>query len=193
MTSERGVEGSATPFTIFKNGKPVTTPIKEKAPEKELYFTNLSEEYLQKLIKKMKIDQDVYSYNYINYLVWTTDIIAPDDLYVIFENMTEVFEKEPSIGEIKLRKGEEITIVGDIRGHVIDLLHIFNTMGFPSTRKYIFNGNLIGDNDRFGRTGLECLIILFGYKLLFPENIYFTRGENELFYKDDFFFFFFFF
>ena len=59
-----------------------------------------------------------------------------------------------------------LNICGDIHGQFFDLLNIFdNVSGFPSEdNKYLFNGDFV---DR-GVWSVEVMIVLLGFKLLFP-------------------------
>jgi hypothetical protein len=53
-----------------------------------------------------------------------------------------------------------------------DLLRLFNNCGFPPTANYIFLGDYV---DR-GRQNLETILILFCYKIKFPNNFFLLRG-----------------
>ena len=82
---------------------------------------------------------------------------------------------EPSLIDIEV-KNENFNICGDIHGQFYDLLNIFNLFGYPSeTNPYLFNGDFI---DR-GSFGVECLITLLCFKLLYPKHFYLARGNHE--------------
>ncbi|XP_029371505.1 serine/threonine-protein phosphatase with EF-hands 2 isoform X2 [Echeneis naucrates] len=71
---------------------------------------------------------------------------------------------------------KEITICGDLHGQLEDLLLIFYKNGLPSSEKpYVFNGDFV---DR-GKNSLEILLILFGFLLVYPNDIYLNRGNHE--------------
>ena len=58
-------------------------------------------------------------------------------------------------------------------GQYYDLLNIFSLNGFPSpTNMYLFNGDFV---DR-GSFSVECILALFAFKLLYPNNFFLTRN-----------------
>jgi len=55
-------------------------------------------------------------------------------------------------------------------------MNIFKINGLPSpTNPYLFNGDFV---DR-GSFSVECIFTLFGYKLLYPNHFYLSRGNHE--------------
>ncbi|XP_030004161.1 serine/threonine-protein phosphatase with EF-hands 2 [Sphaeramia orbicularis] len=82
----------------------------------------------------------------------------------------------PNINHVSTCHTKEITICGDLHGHLEDLLLIFYKNGLPSLEKpYVFNGDYV---DR-GKNSLEILLILFGFLLLYPNDILLNRGNHE--------------
>jgi serine/threonine-protein phosphatase PP1 catalytic subunit len=80
--------------------------------------------------------------------------------------------KEPNVLELP----SPIHIVGDIHGHYNDLIHIFNTIGYPSkSNRYLFLGNYV---DR-GKNSIEVICLLFAYKIKYPNSIFLLRGPHE--------------
>lgn len=69
------------------------------------------------------------------------------------------------------------TIVGDIHGQFLDLLHIFAINGYPSEgNRYIFNGDFV---DR-GEASLKVVLTLFALKAALPHSIHLNRGNHEV-------------
>ncbi|TNM92315.1 hypothetical protein fugu_019327 [Takifugu bimaculatus] len=82
----------------------------------------------------------------------------------------------PNINQVSACHNKEITICGALHGHLEDLLLIFYKNGFPSSEKpYVFNGDFV---DR-GKSSLEILLVLFGFLLVFPNDVHLNRGNHE--------------
>ncbi|XP_047425841.1 serine/threonine-protein phosphatase with EF-hands 2-like isoform X2 [Mugil cephalus] len=82
----------------------------------------------------------------------------------------------PNINHVSVCHTKEITICGDLHGSLEDLLLIFYKNGLPSSEKpYVFNGDFV---DR-GKSSLEILLILFGFLLVYPNDVHLNRGNHE--------------
>ena len=81
-----------------------------------------------------------------------------------------IFEKECNVLELN----GDFIIVGDIHGSLHDLLRILKYIHEQKT-KVLFLGDYV---DR-GNFSLECITILFAFKVLYPDSIYLIRGNHE--------------
>ena len=69
-----------------------------------------------------------------------------------------------------------MTIVGDLHGQLQDLFTIFTINGLPPpANQYFFNGDFV---DR-GYYGVEIVLTIFAFKLLYPDAVHMNRGNHE--------------
>ncbi len=86
------------------------------------------------------------------------------------------FESQPTLVDVPVPDGKKFTICGDIHGQYYDLMNIFKLNGVPSEdNPYLFNGDFV---DR-GSFSVECIFVLFGFKLLYPNAFFMSRGNHE--------------
>jgi len=97
--------------------------------------------------------------------------VAEGQLKALCKSAHEVFSSQPILLELEA----PIKIVGDIHGQYHDLLRLFEAGSFPPEANYLFLGDLV---DR-GKQGLECVMLLFAYKVKYPENFFILRGNHE--------------
>ncbi|PNF36520.1 Serine/threonine-protein phosphatase 5 [Cryptotermes secundus] len=96
--------------------------------------------------------------------------------YKILLDVKQLFMSQPSLVEVTVADDSKFTVCGDIHGQFYDLMNIFNLNGLPSpTNPYLFNGDFV---DR-GSFSVECIFTLFGFKLLYPEHFFMSRGNHE--------------
>ena len=93
-------------------------------------------------------------------------------LRIVYKSLKD----RPNISDVQIKKGEKLTIVGDLHGQVTDLFHILDESGWPSaTNKYIFNGDFV---DR-GLHGVEVVSILLALYSAMPDYVFLNRGNHE--------------
>ncbi len=87
------------------------------------------------------------------------------------EKVTELFICEPNI----LNLDSPIALIGDIHGQFADLLSLFEFGLYPPESNYLFLGDYV---DR-GKQSIECISLLFAYKIKYPQNFFLLRGNHE--------------
>ena len=107
-----------------------------------------------------------------------TDVIPiphfePNLLIELSKAVKSIFMNEP----VMLKINDPIVVVGDIHGHLFDLERIFVNFGNPPMQRYLFLGDLV---DR-GEFNTETVVLLLAMKYLYPQNIFFIRGNHEFF------------
>jgi hypothetical protein len=83
-----------------------------------------------------------------------------------------------SLEEVALPPDDSVklTVVGDLHGQLQDLYSIFAINELPSeTNWYLFNGDFV---DR-GECGVEIVMAIMCFKLLYPQSLHFNRGNHE--------------
>ena len=93
------------------------------------------------------------------------------EITAICAAVRELFLTQPALLELHA----PVKIVGDIHGQYTDLLRTFEMCGFPPHANYLFLGDYV---DR-GKKSLETILLLFCYKLKYPENFFLLRGNHE--------------
>lgn len=96
--------------------------------------------------------------------------------FQILITIRQYFMSQPTLVDIDVPEGKKFTICGDIHGQYYDLMNIFELNGLPSEENpYLFNGDFV---DR-GSFSVECIFVLFGFKLLYPNHFFMSRGNHE--------------
>lgn len=93
------------------------------------------------------------------------------EITAICTAVRELFLAQPALLELSA----PVKIVGDIHGQYTDLIRLFEMCGFPPNANFLFLGDYV---DR-GKQSLETILLLFCYKLKFPENFFMLRGNHE--------------
>ncbi|KAL6250303.1 serine/threonine protein phosphatase Pzh1 [Rhinocladiella similis] len=93
------------------------------------------------------------------------------EITAICTAVREVLLSQPALLELNA----PVKIVGDIHGQYNDLIRLFEMCGFPPNANFLFLGDYV---DR-GKQSLETILLLFCYKLKYPENFFILRGNHE--------------
>jgi protein phosphatase len=82
-----------------------------------------------------------------------------------------IFSKEETV----LNISEDVIIVGDLHGQILDLFRIIMQFGRPPKTKYLFLGDYV---DR-GQFSTETSVLLLTMKVLWPSSVFMIRGNHE--------------
>lgn len=123
----------------------------------------MSDSTIQDIIKKLLSIKGEY--------ITASANLTYEEINFILDKVENILKDEPSLLELQ----PPITIVGDIHGQFHDLLRIFDQCGYPPETNYL----LLGDYVDRGFQEIETIILLFCYKILYPQNIYLLRGNHE--------------
>jgi protein phosphatase len=93
----------------------------------------------------------------------------------VLKSLCDVVRKTFSSEPMLLHFTEPVVIVGDLHGHLLDLLRTLRVIGPPPVRTYLFLGDLV-DRGEFSTETFELIFIL---KAMFPRNVYCIRGNHE--------------
>merc|ERR1711879_527093 len=86
-------------------------------------------------------------------------------------SVREIFMSQSALLELEA----PLKICGDVHGQYHDLLRLFEYGGRPPETNYLFLGDFV---DR-GKQGLEVIVLLYAYKVKYPENFFLLRGNHE--------------
>eukprot|EP00756_Hemistasia_phaeocysticola_P008919 Hpha_TRINITY_DN14776_c0_g1::TRINITY_DN14776_c0_g1_i1::g.102544::m.102544 len=104
-----------------------------------------------------------------------------DDARILLQqrsNVQKVSLLDERGGDVKAPHANRVIVVGDLHGHLDDLMHIIDK-GFyrlpEVSNKYVFNGDFV---DR-GDNSVEVIVLLLSLVLAFPDSVFLNRGNHE--------------
>lgn len=98
-------------------------------------------------------------------------IVHEQSLIHLIKEVKKIFAAEDAILHVQ----SPCIVIGDLHGHLLDLLRVIAQNGLPDKVKYLFLGDIV---DR-GEFSLETLILIITLKHLYPDNVYVIRGNHE--------------
>ncbi|KAK1760719.1 Serine/threonine-protein phosphatase T [Echria macrotheca] len=97
-------------------------------------------------------------------------------VYQIIVAVKNIVYNEPTMVEVDIPEGVQLTVCGDTHGQYFDLMELFRINGKPSdTNWYLFNGDFV---DR-GSWSTEIALLLYANKWLRPKSFFINRGNHE--------------
>ena len=102
--------------------------------------------------------------------------ISVEDIEAICRYATKYFSSE----EPFLKLYGTTYVFGDIHGNYNDLVRFSDIFGMPLSLK-LLEGNFLflGDYVDRGKNGIETVLYLFAFKVLYPKRIFLLRGNHE--------------
>lgn len=94
-----------------------------------------------------------------------------NEIALICQTARDIFLSQPVVLDLS----PPVKVVGDVHGQYSDLIRLFDMCGFPPAANYLFLGDYV---DR-GKQSLETILLLFCYKIKYPENFFLLRGNHE--------------
>ena len=101
----------------------------------------------------------------------TLPTISTSDVQLILETITTIFNNEDIILDVP----PNTVVIGDLHGHILDLLRLLRHYKSLIRYNYLFLGDLV---DR-GQFSLETTILIFALKIVHPNKIWIIRGNHE--------------
>lgn len=121
---------------------------------------NMTQEFIDDMVSRFKNGKQIHR-KYV---------------YQIIAAVLKIVYDEPTMVEMEVGKGHQMTVCGDTHGQFFDLLEIFRLNGFPTaSHYYLFNGDFV---DR-GSWSTEVALLLYAYKWLYPNAFFLNRGNHE--------------
>lgn len=98
-------------------------------------------------------------------------LLSESDALDIIMHCALIWKNEPNVVHLD----DPVVVCGDIHGQFYDLLTLLEVGGDPAHQNYVFLGDYV---DR-GCFGMEVILLLMSYKILFPRTLVMLRGNHE--------------
>jgi serine/threonine-protein phosphatase 5 len=126
----------------------------------------------KKYIEKIK-DEEIYKN--IRRILEGENLIE----IIINENIIKKMESHYNnltklVQYVKINNNQKVIYVGDIHGDFNAMINAFSLFD-PKNNHIIFLGDIV---DR-GPNSVECIVMLFLYKIMFPNKVHIIRGNHE--------------
>jgi len=173
----------------MKKLKLVQKIIKEKRFAESISVENASEQVNMNSFNEMVVpstyngpaltESDSISAEWVLSLMeWMKDqkVLHKKYCWTILLRVRDILKTLPTLVDLDIPKGKEITVCGDTHGQFYDLMNIFKMNGNPSKENpYLFNGDFV---DR-GSFSVEVILTLLVWKVHDPSCMHLTRGNHE--------------
>ncbi|KAK2197870.1 bifunctional Serine-threonine-specific protein phosphatase-bis(5-nucleosyl)-tetraphosphatase/Metallo-dependent phosphatase-like/Tetratricopeptide-like helical domain superfamily/Calcineurin-like phosphoesterase domain [Babesia duncani] len=137
---------------------------------------NVDKDYNGPIYDPECVDKQQHIKEVIEYIKHPGNVLHKTYVFKILLDVIKILKGYKSVVDLKLAHAQELTICGDIHGQFYDLLNIFEMNQLPSdSNPYLFNGDFV---DR-GSFSVECCVVLFLCKALYPNHFHIVRGNHE--------------
>lgn len=105
-------------------------------------------------------------------------VLSPSALREILYLAKTALAQEENIAHVRCPRGGRVVVVGDLHGQLHDLATLVALAGHPDPSggvHFVFNGDYV---DR-GSWGVEVLLLLLVWRLVWPRHVVLLRGNHE--------------
>lgn len=103
--------------------------------------------------------------------VQNLQLLTEFEIFQICKKASDIFVTEPNVKILST----PITLVGDVHGQFLDFQEMLKVSKGIDSGNWLFLGDIV---DR-GPRSIECISLLFLYKIKWPERISIIRGNHE--------------
>ena len=101
----------------------------------------------------------------------TLPLFAQEDIISLCSECESLFAAE----DVCLNLPGSVIVIGDLHGHLLDLLRILQTFGKPGHHRMLFLGDIV---DR-GEFSLETITLVLALKAKYNDRVHIIRGNHE--------------